>query len=392
MKQGWEIKKLGEICESDLGKTLNQSKDKGELYPYLCSINVLWDKFDFTVVKQARFDDKELERYTVRKGDLLICEGGDIGRAAIWNQDNPILYQNALHRVRLINNDVIPRFVMLFLKYLKLSGVLDTRYGKGVTIKHLVKSSLLSIPIPVPERAEQERIVGELDCLSRIIAAKRAQLRELDTLAQSIFYTMFGDPITNDKGWQTKTLGNVCVVNPPKKDTLADVQSDDFVSFIPMEDLSVKAGYVKSKQQRLCKDVQSSYTCFADNDILMAKVTPCFENGKVGITQNLVNGIGFGSSEFIVIRPVNVIKEYVYFVIQTPIFIDEAVKRLTGTSGLRRVPRTYVEECIISIPPIDLQQQFAEKIENIERQKELITKSIKETEDLFNSRMDYYFN
>lgn len=274
------------------------------------------------------------------------------------------------------------KFLMYFLKSCKIPSLGYSRHYK----------LLKEISVPVPERAEQERIVGELDCLSGIIAAKRAQLRELDTLAQSIFYTMFGDPITNDKGWQTKALGNVCVVNPPKKDTLADVQSDDFVSFIPMEDLSVKAGYVKSKQQRLCKDVQSSYTCFADNDILMAKVTPCFENGKVGITQNLVNGIGFGSSEFIVIRPVNVIKEYVYFVIQTPIFIDEAVKRLTGTSGLRRVPRTYVEECIISIPPIDLQQQFAGKIENIERQKELITKSIKETEDLFNSRMDYYFN
>lgn len=101
MKQGWEIKKLGEVCKSDLGKTLNQSKDKGELRPYLCAINVLWDKFDFTTLKETRFEDSELERYSVRKGDLLICEGGDIGRAAIWNYDEVIQYQNALHRVRL---------------------------------------------------------------------------------------------------------------------------------------------------------------------------------------------------------------------------------------------------------------------------------------------------
>ena len=97
MKQGWEIKKLGEVCESDLGKTLNQSKDTGELRPYLCAINVLWDKIDFTTLKETRFEDSELERYTIRKGDLLICEGGDIGRAAIWNYDYEIQYQNALH-------------------------------------------------------------------------------------------------------------------------------------------------------------------------------------------------------------------------------------------------------------------------------------------------------
>lgn len=375
MKQGWEIKKLGDVAtilDSQRKPVTKKDRCNG-IYPYYGASGV----------------QDYVDKYIFDGRYLLVGEDG-----AKWGASDKSAYivdgkcwvNNHAHILKL-DNSINDKMVEYYLVYKDLS-----EYITGAIVPKLTQQALKQIPIPVPERAEQERIVGELDCLSGIIAAKRAQLRELDTLAQSIFYTMFGDPITNDKGWQTKALGNVCVVNPPKKDMLADVQSDDFVSFIPMEDLSVKAGYVKSKQQRLCKDVQSSYTCFADNDILMAKVTPCFENGKVGITQNLVNGIGFGSSEFIVIRPVDVIKEYVYFVIQTPIFIDEAVKRLTGTSGLRRVPRTYVEECIISIPPIDLQKQFAEKIENIERQKELITKSIKETEDLFNSRMDYYFN
>ena len=375
MKQGWEIKKLGDVATilDNQRKPVTKKDRCNGIYPYYGASGV----------------QDYVDKYIFDGRYLLVGEDG-----AKWGASDKSAYivdgkcwvNNHAHILKL-DNSINDKMVEYYLVYKDLS-----EYITGAIVPKLTQQALKQIPIPVPERAEQERIVGELDCLSGIIAAKRAQLRELDTLAQSIFYTMFGDPITNDKGWQTQTLGNVCVVNPPKKDTLADVQSDDLVSFIPMEDLSVKAGYVKSKQQRLCKDVQSSYTCFADNDILMAKVTPCFENGKVGITQNLVNGIGFGSSEFIVIRPVNVIKEYVYFVIQIPIFIDEAVKRLTGTSGLRRVPRTYVEECIISIPPIDLQKQFAEKIENIERQKELITKSIKETEDLFNSRMSYYFD
>lgn len=399
MKQGWEIKKLGEITEQINGLWIGKN-------PPFVTIAVIRNT-NFT--KDCNLDTNniayiqvEQKQYSTRKlkcGDIIIEKSGGsdkqpVGRPILFNiEDGEYSFSNFTSVLRVVDNTLIsPKFLHKFLVYIYNQGYTLNMQSKTTGIRNLNFKLYKNMNVPVPERAEQERIVGELDCLSGIIAAKRAQLRELDTLAQSIFYTMFGDPITNDKGWQTNALGNVCIVNPPKKDTLADVQSDDFVSFIPMEDLSVKAGYVKSKQQRLCKDVQSSYTCFADNDILMAKVTPCFENGKVGITQNLVNGIGFGSSEFIVIRPVNVIKEYVYFVIQTPIFIDEAVKRLTGTSGLRRVPRTYVEECIISIPPIDLQKQFAEKIKNIERQKELITKSIKETEDLFNSRMDYYFN
>lgn len=379
MKQGWEIKKLGEICESDLGKTLNQSKDKGELYPYLCSINVLWDKFDFTVVKQARFDDKELERYTVRKGDLLICEGGDIGRAAIWNQDNPILYQNALHRVRLINNDVIPRFVMLFLKYLKLSGVLDTRYGKGVTIKHLVKSSLLSIPIPVPERAEQERIVGELDCLSGIIANKRAQLRELDSLAQSIFYTMFGDPITNDKGWQTKALGDVArIINGYAFDSKLFSTDKNDMPLIRIRD--IKKGYTetfyKGKYPNTYIIKNGDYIIGMDGEFNIVEW-----RGGTALLNQRVCKIEFIDDE--------VIGRYALR------FLSIELKRIEDATSFVTVKHLSSKSLIsifIPIPPIDLQKQFAEKIENIERQKELITKSIKETEDLFNSRMSYYFD
>lgn len=392
MKQGWEIKKLGEICESDLGKTLNQSKDKGELYPYLCSINVLWDKFDFTVVKQARFDDKELERYTVRKGDLLICEGGDIGRAAIWNQDNPILYQNALHRVRLINNDVIPRFVMLFLKYLKLSGVLDIRYGKGVTIKHLVKSSLLSIPIPVPERAEQERIVGELDCLSGIIAAKRAQLRELDTLAQSIFYTMFGDPITNDKGWQTKKLGDVCQLMVDGDWIESKDQSDNGIRLLQTGNVGIGCFKDKSEHYKFISEEtfdRLNCTEIFEGDILISRLPEPI--GRACIVPAL-NFRMITAVDCSIIRLKDIVlPEYVVYYTRSNKYNSDIEQYVTGAVR-KRISRSNLSKINIPIPPIDLQKQFAEKIENIERQKELITKSIKETEDLFNSRMDYYFN
>lgn len=209
MREGWEYKKLGQVCTSDLGKTLNKSKDRGELHPYLCSINILWDKIDLSTLKQACFEAGEQEKYTVRKGDLLVCEGGDTGRSAIWDRDETILYQNALHRLR-FHDSVFPKFVLFYLMYLKDIGEIDNKYSKGVTIKHLVKKALLSIPLPLPPKPTQLSIVSELDKLNELIQIKKEQLKDYDALAQSIFYEMFGDPVENEKGWEVKKLGELC--------------------------------------------------------------------------------------------------------------------------------------------------------------------------------------
>ena len=190
-EKGWEVKKLGEVATSDLGKTLNSSKDKGTLYPYLCAINVLWDKIDTSTLKETRFEESELERYSVKKGDLLICEGGDIGRAAIWNKEESIQYQNALHRVR-FNGEVIPRFCLTYLKNLKEEGILDTRYGKGVTIKHLVKSSLLSIPICIPPLPLQQEFASKIEAIERQKSLIQQSIVETQTLFDSRMDHWFG--------------------------------------------------------------------------------------------------------------------------------------------------------------------------------------------------------
>ena len=364
MKQGWEIKKLGEVCESDLGKTLNQSKDKGELRPYLCAINVLWDKFDFTTLKETRFEESELERYSVRKGDLLICEGGDIGRAAIWEYDYVMQYQNALHRVRL-NDSVLSRFLLLYLKHLKDSGVLDTKYGKGVTIKHLVKSSLLSIPIPVPPREEQERIVEELDCLSGVIEKKREQLKQLDALAQSIFYQMFGDPITNEKGWEVKKFEDCYKLASGNGLSAKQIIDGDY----PVYGGNGIVGY------------HHEYN-LDGNNIIIGRVGALCGNvrnveGKAFITDNA----------FILTKKIdndNVFLLHLLRIHNLRNYAREAMQPVISNSGLKNIN--------IIIAPLALQQQFAEKVEKIEQQKKLISQSIKEVEDLFNSRMSYYFD
>lgn len=122
--------------------------------------------------------------------------------------------------------------------------------------------------------------------------------------------------------------------------------------------------YFDAKNYKSLQDVGSSYTYFKDDDVLIAKVTPCFENGKAGIAKDLSNGIGFGSSEFYVLRPTEAaISQWIYLCIATPAFQGWATPQMTGTGGLQRVPRSVVENYEIPLPPIETQQALVAEIE-----------------------------
>ena len=165
----WEWVTLKSIAISSLGKTLDKAKNKGELKPYLCSINVYWDGIDLTTVKEARLEEGELPKYLLKPGDLLICEGGDVGRSAVWESTQEMYYQNALHRVRFYGG-INPYFFQLLLECYKGNLILDT-YSKGMTIKHLVQTALNAIIFPLPPLAEQNRIV---DAINRLLPFLRS--------------------------------------------------------------------------------------------------------------------------------------------------------------------------------------------------------------------------
>lgn len=159
----WRWVALPVIAESSLGKTLNKATDKGEEKPYLCSINVYASGINLDVVKTARFSAFDMEKYRLKKNDLLICEGGDAGRSCVWNNSEEMYYQNALHRVRFFggNNPYFYHYVMLLYK----SNGIIADHRKGETIQHLVQSKLYSMPLPLPPVEEQQRIVERLDAL-----------------------------------------------------------------------------------------------------------------------------------------------------------------------------------------------------------------------------------
>ena len=174
MPEGWELVKLSDIAVSELGKTLDKGKNSGTPRNYLCAFNVKWCSFDLSVIKKILLEDEELERYRVRKGDLLICEGGDVGRAAIWESDQDIYYQNALHRVR-FEDEISQYFYLYVLQYYKSLGMIDDVSG-GVTIKHFTQNSMKKLSFPLPPIKEQNRMVSAINQYNTILDNISAEL------------------------------------------------------------------------------------------------------------------------------------------------------------------------------------------------------------------------
>ena len=175
-KEGWEEKTIGELTDSCLGKMLDKHKNKGELKPYLRNLNVRWDGFDLDDILEMRFEEGEEDRYGIKEGDLIICEGGEPGRCAIWsNQIANMKIQKALHRVR-SKGEIENRFLLFSIMLYSKNGFLDN-YESGATIKHLTGEALKRIPISFPPLSEQQRIVSRLDSLF-------AHVRELEEVLQ----------------------------------------------------------------------------------------------------------------------------------------------------------------------------------------------------------------
>ena len=166
LPDSWCWTTLGSIFQHNTGKALNKSNSQeGQLKPYLTTSNVYWNCFDFTEVKEMLFKDSELEKCTVTKGDLLVCEGGDIGRAAIWNYDYDICIQNHIHRLR-AKGDI---YQILYLYVLMLYKWKDRIHGKGIGLQGLSSGLLDKLVVPLPPYNEQLRIVAKIEELFAVL-------------------------------------------------------------------------------------------------------------------------------------------------------------------------------------------------------------------------------
>lgn len=390
MKHNWEYKRLGDVCKIVNGFAFKSELFKDSGMPILRIANIQNDTITTDALVFCNPSDykTDLSKFLVKSDDLVMAlSGATTGKIGI-NKTNIEFYLN--QRVALFKDILISRRYLFY--FLKTEGKNILESAFGVAQPNVSTSKLTELYIPVPTQNVQEQIVAELDKINETIEDCRELLRNLDALAQSLFNDYFGDPAINPKGWRIYKIKDICSVNPTKREIRIPTSSE--ISFLPMEDLPINARYFTPIKVKTLNEVQNSYTYFSGEDVLFAKVTPCFENGKAGIPVNLINNIGFGSSELFVLRPnfqiIN--REYIYSFIQTNHFVSEAIKKLSGTSGLRRVPRTVVENFQIPVPQLELQEKFAARMEEIEAQKKIVESTIAELQTLLDSRMDYWFN
>ena len=196
----WITYKLGKIAECSLGKMLDQRKNKGKPQMYLGNIAVRWGSFNINPSQTMLFEDHELTKYKLEINDIVICEGGEPGRCAMWKSKDTIYIQKALHRVRVNRNIADPFYVYYYITYLVKSHLLDS-YFTGTTIKHLPREQLLSIDIKMPNLATQKKIGNILETIDSKIDLNRRINDNLEQQAQALFKSWFVDfePFKNGK-------------------------------------------------------------------------------------------------------------------------------------------------------------------------------------------------
>lgn len=217
----WQESPLGMIADTQLGKMLDAKKNEGEYRPYLGNDNVQWDGIDLTEVKEMRIKDSELSKFALKAGDLLVCEGGDPGRCAIWNSDEEVYYQKALHRVRAHEDVLDNRFLYYYLVHICSTREICQYYTGGATIKHLPKAALERVVVRYPDLEDQRRIAGVLSTYDELIENNRKQIKLLEEAARRLYKEWFVDlkfpdheitPVIDGlpEGWSKKAIKEVC--------------------------------------------------------------------------------------------------------------------------------------------------------------------------------------
>jgi len=394
MKEGWRNKRIDEITylitDGDWIESRHQSDDGFRLIQTgNIGRGIFKSKDDKPhFISETTF--KELSCTEIFEGDCLISRLPDpVGRSClIPNIGNRMITAVDCTILR-FKKEIIPPFFVYYTQSNRYSKEIEGNVT-GATRKRISRKNLEKIQVPIPPLSEQQHVVEELDLLSSIIEKKKAQLNELDNLAQSLFYEMFGDPINNEKGWKEKRLDEVCDVRDGTHDSPKYVIESDYVLItsknIQDGELSFNNVNYITKEDYDKINVRSYVD---DGDIIMAMIGTI---GKPIIIKKCGKKFGIKNVALLKFRESHdVINVYVKSMLDNPTYM-KYLHSLNRGGTQKFISLKTIRNLPILLPPLYLQNQFASKIEAIEHQKELIKQSIKEVETLFNSRMDYYFN
>ena len=339
------------------------------------------------------FDITEYESYVLQSGDILMSHINSekhLGKTALYIKkgNEKIIHGMNLLMLRANSEVILPLYAKYFFDSNLFLKQIPNITKKSVNQASFTVTALKKLEIKIPQMVEQKRIIDIMSRLDNIIQYRKDQLEKLDLFVKSRFVELF---LQANESFPKKKLGECTVINP-KKSMDTRLKEDLIVSFVPMASVG-EDGSIDTSEKKLYREVKSGFTYFIEGDVLFAKITPCMENGKGAVAINLYNGIGFGSTEFHVIRPLEGFTNpvWLYNLSVSKKFRLEAEANMTGSAGQKRTPASFLQNYEIKLPPIELQNQFADFAEQVDKSKLAIQQSLDELETLKKSLMQQYF-
>lgn len=363
MRESWEIKKLGDCCNIQTGKLDANARVENGKYPF------------YTCDSQPY----RIDTYAFDAEAILISGNGSLVGHVNYYKGKFNAYQRT-YVLTEFSSFYIP-YLIHFLKQYIRPYIMKNK--KGGCIPYITLPILKNFLIPCPPLPEQESIVAELDCLSGVIEKQKRQLKELDNLAQSIFYATFGDPKSDNFGWGLDTIGNLCTLK--SGDSGANNTSEGDLPYVKVGDMNIEANnpYITTSSTFVSREENKKRILPVGTTIFPKRGGAIYTNKKrltaVEICCDL-NTMG-------VIPKEKVLPQFIYHY-----FLHLDFGELCNGATIPQINNIDIAPLVICTPPLSVQQEFASKVEAIEKQKDMIKQSIEETETLFNSRMDYYFN
>jgi type I restriction enzyme S subunit len=391
MKHDWEYKKLGDVC------TIERGGSPRPISAYITDApdGINWikigdavegSKYISTTKEKIRVEGMKKSRL-VHKGDFILSNSMSFGKPYILGVDG------CIHDGWLVIHDDYNTFNKDYLYYYLSSPSMYRKFESlavGGVVNNLNSQLVRNVIVAIPPMEEQEEICSLLDKLSLVIEKKKEQVQQLDNLAQSIFYDMFGDPVENEKGWELKSIDSVCkaIVRGPFGSAL----KKEF--FVPQSNDTYK---VYEQKHAINKDI-SIGEYFITNEKF--KELRRFEVFPLDIIMSCSGTIG-ELFQIPIDAPKGVMNQALLKFTLNNTILPSMFIRIMGAvkenmvvhgCGLQNIGSVKeIKQTTFGLPPISLQQSFAQKVEAIERQKELINQSIAEVQTLFDSQMDKYF-
>ena len=359
----WPTQKLEAVADFCLGKMLDQKKNRGEPLPYLANANVRWGEFDLADLREMRFEQHELDRYGLKYGDIVMCEGGEPGRCAIWKEQcSSMMIQKALHRIR-PHDCLRPEFLFYFFLHKGRTGHLASLFT-GSTIKHLPREKLALVEVPLPPRSAQDQIASVLSAYDDLIENNRRRIQLLEQAARLLYKEWFvhlrfpGHEHTRiidgvPEGWEKKVLGDICL---EVRETVSPSTLEANTPYIGLE-------HIPRRSITLCEwgqaeQVTSSKHRFREGEILFGKIRPYFHKVGVALTD------GVASSDAIIIRPLNsLFLPLVLMTTSSDGFVAVTAQQMKEGSKMPRADWKQMQQYSVPLPPDGLLHAFNDLVD-----------------------------